>query len=179
MNLKRHTVISLFVGLQAGVIMIIDQLIHSGLPPAGNVGFSWLSFLGWATYFMAGCTTFDGLRAFFGFIKGIVASIIIIVLAGYLGFLGFFAVPISVAAIAWLLFYFEGAPQLFNFVPSFYVASGAFFGCMNYVPNATFGTIFLTEMVYLTLGLFFGWMTITFRTWFDANIQFGHKKEAD
>ena len=38
---------------------------------------------------------------------------------------------------------------------------------MNYVPGASFGGIFITEMVYLSLGLFFGWMTIAFRGWYE------------
>lgn len=169
MKLKKHTVISLFVGLQAGVLMIIDQSIHGLLPPDGNAGFAWLSFLGWATYFMAGCTVVDGIRAFSGFIFGIVASILIIIMAGSLGFLGFLATPFAVFVIAWLLFYLELAPKLFNFVPSIYIASGAFFGCMSYVPGATFGSIFLTEMVYLTLGLSLGWMTIAFRSRYETS----------
>ena len=59
------------------------------------------------------------------------------------------------------------AQELFSFIPAVYIASGAFFACMNYVPGASFGGIFITEMVYLSLGLFFGWMTIAFRGWYE------------
>ena len=168
MKFAKHTPIALFVGLQACVIQIIDNLLHGMLAPEGNVGFSWVSFLAWATYFMAGCTIFNGVRSFFGFIIGIVASIAIITMgSGAFASLGFFAFPIAILIIAWLLFYLELAPSLISFVPAVYIASGAFFGCMNYVPGAPFGGIFVTEMVYLTLGLIFGWMTIAFRQWYE------------
>ena len=39
---------------------------------------------------------------------------------------------------------------------------------MNYVPGATFVNCFITEMVYLTIGLFYGWMTIAFRGWVEG-----------
>ena len=166
-KLANHTPVALFVGAQALVIQAMDQVLHTALPPVGNTGFSWVSFLAWATYFMAGCTVLNGVRSFFGFIIGIVASIVIFELGGMLGALGFFAVPVAVFIIAWLLFYLELAPNLFSFVPAVYISAGTFFGCMNYVPGATYGNIFLTEMVYLTLGLIFGWMTIAFRGWYD------------
>ncbi|MCC8026872.1 MAG: DUF1097 domain-containing protein [Clostridium sp.] len=168
MKIKKHTPIALFVGFQACVIQIIDQCIHGALPPAGNTGFAWISFLAWATYFMAGCTIKDGIRAFFGFVIGIIASIAIMLMGGSFGALGFFATPAAILIIAWLLFYLEIAPPLFSMVPAVYIAAGAYFGCMSYVPGAAFSTMFFTEMIYLTLGLFFGWMTIAFRTWFEA-----------
>lgn len=168
MKIKKHTMIALFVGLQACVIQIIDQCIHGVLPPAGNTGFAWVSFLAWATYFMAGCTIKDGVRAFLGFLIGIIASIIIMLLSGPFGALGFFATPLAILIIAWLLFYLEIAPHMFSLVPAVYIAAGAYFGCMSYVPGAEYGTVFLTEMIYLTLGLFFGWMTIAFRTWYES-----------
>lgn len=168
MKIKKHTAIALFVGCQACVIQMIDQGIHGVLPPEGNVGFSWVAFLAWATYFMAGCTIKDGVRSFVGFVIGIIASIIIMELSVPFGALGFFATPLAVLIIAWLLFYLEIAPHMFSFVPAVYIAAGAFFGCMSYVPNATYTKMFLTEMIYLTLGLFFGFMTIAFRTWLEA-----------
>lgn len=90
--------------------------------------------------------------------------VIITMGSGIFAPLGFFAFPLAILIIAWLLFYLELAPELFSFVPAVYIAAGTFFGCMNYVPGASFGKIFVTEMVYLTLGLIFGWMTIVFRT---------------
>lgn len=172
MKIVKHTPIALFVGLQACVIQMIDNVLHGVLPPAENVGFSWVSFLAWATYFMAGCTIMNGVRAFFGFVMGIIASMVIITMGGgAFASLGFFAFPAAILIVAWLLFYLELAPELLSFIPAVYIASGAFFGCMNYVPGATFSKIFLTEMVYLTLGLIFGWMTIAFRGWYEGRTK--------
>lgn len=177
-KLKRHTPVSLFVGLQACVIQIIDIYLQGALPPAANVGFSCISFLAWATYFMAGCTIRDGIRCFFGFIIGIIASIIIMKLGGVFGALGIFATPVAILIIAWLLFYLELAPFPCNYVPAVYIAAGAYFVTMSYVPNATLSGMFITEIIYLTLGLFFGWMTIAFRTWFETRRDNQEKKGA-
>lgn len=168
MKIKNHTPIALFVGLQACIIQIIDQSIHSMFPPEGNGGFAWVSFLAWATYFMAGCTIKDGVRSFIGFVIGMIAGIVIILLSSPFSSLGFFATPLAILIIATLLFYLEIAPHMFSFVPSVYIACGAYFGCMTYVPEATFSSIFIAELSYLSLGLFFGWMTIAFKTWYET-----------
>lgn len=171
MKIKKHTPLAFFVGCQACLIQIIDQCIHGFLPPEGNIGFSCISFFAWATYFMAGCTVKNGVRAFIGFIIGIVASIIIMLLSGTFGALGFFATPLAILIIAWLLFYLDIAPEIFSFIPAAYISAGAYFLSMSYVPNTAYLTMFLTEMIYLTLGLFFGWMTIAFRSWYENKVK--------
>ena len=88
-------------------------------------------------------------------------------LGGIFGTLGFFATPLAILIIAWLLFYLDIAPEMFSFIPAAYISAGAYFLSMSYVPNVTHLTMFLTEMIYLTLGLFFGWMTIAFRNWYE------------
>ncbi|MCP2041490.1 hypothetical protein L1281_002090 [Neisseria sp. HSC-16F19] len=167
MKFLNHFWIALFVGVQACVIQVINQGISPVLPPAGNLGFAWVSFLAWATYFMVGCTVADGIRAWVAFIIGIVASIAIMEMAGAWAALGFWAAPLAILIIATVLFLLELAPKLFNLIPAIYVSAAAFFACMSYVPGASYGNIFLTEMVYLTLGLLFGWMTIAFRGWYE------------
>lgn len=167
MKISKHTPIALFVGVQACVIQIIDQLIHGLMPLKGNIGFSWLSFLGWATYFMVGCTVYNGIQAAVSFFIGILAGIVIFSLGSFFSILGFFATPLAVLIIAWLLFYLEIAPKLFQLIPAVYVASGAFFGVMMYVSGADYVSATVTIMIYLILGLFFGWMTIAFRRWYE------------
>jgi hypothetical protein len=41
-----------------------------------------------------------------------------------------------------------------------FVASGCYFGIMNYVPDATIGTAAMVEIIYGTIGLLFGWLTV-------------------
>lgn len=170
MKILKHTPIALFVGLQAGMIQSIDQILHPLMPISGGVGFSWVSFYGWATYFLAGCTVFNGMQAAVSFAIGIISGILIFSIAGTLGSIGFFAAPVAVFFIAWLLLYLELCPKIFRLIPAVYVACASFFGSILYIPGATYTGVFITLMVYLILGLILGWMTITFRTWYGKKI---------
>ena len=49
--------------------------------------------------------------------------------------------------------------------------TGAFFAFMNYVPNATFATAALTEMIYCTIGLLFGYITICLRSAYEKKVS--------
>ena len=42
---------------------------------------------------------------------------------------------------------------------------------MNYVPNATFATAALTEMIYCTIGLLFGYITICLRSAYEKKVS--------
>jgi hypothetical protein len=169
MNAKKYFPIALFIGIQACVIQIIDQYLCPMVPPDGNLGFGWISFQAWAVYFMAGCTVKGGVRSFFGYFLGMVASIAIIKGAGYLGALGFYAVPAALLVLVPLILYLELAPELFSFVPSLFVGAGVYFGFITYVPGATFTNVMITESIYCVLGLIFGWGTVTFRGWYEGN----------
>ena len=73
---------------------------------------------------------------------------------------GFFAVPIGVFIIVFLVLYLEKVPWI-DVIPAMFVASGCYFGIMTYVPNATFETAATVELIYGSIGLLFGWITIT------------------
>ena len=167
-TLKKYFPIALFIGIQAFIIQIIDQVLCVNVPPAGNAGFGWIAFQAWAVYFLAGGTIKGGVKAFIGYFLGIIASIVIITSAGYVGFLGFLSVPIVLLIIVPFILYLDQAPDYFNFVPAVFVGAGVFFGCMTYVPGATFTGIAITESVYVILGLIFGWGTVTFRGWYEG-----------
>lgn len=169
MTLKKYLPIAIFIGIQACVIQMIDQILLGFVAPEGNFGFGWISFQAWAVYFMAGCSIKNGVRAFIGYAIGMVASAIIIYFGAKFGpTLGFFSFPLVLLVIVPFLLYLDQAPLMFNFVPALFVGAGVFFGCMTYVPNATFTNIFVTESIYCIVGLFFGFITITFRTWYEA-----------
>lgn len=167
-KIKKLTPIALFVGLQACSVQFLDILFHGIFPPAANLGFSAIVFLAWPTYFMSGCNIKGGIKSFVAFIVGIVAGIIIFVMGGLFGALGAFASVPAVFIVAWLLFYYELLPGVFNHLAACYISCGTFFLFMNYVPGATFVNCLITEMVYLTLGLIYGWMTIAFRGWVEG-----------
>ncbi len=160
--------IALFIGLQACVLQIIDQALSPVVYPAG-AGFGWIAFQAWAMYFLSGCDMKGAIRTTFGYIIGIVASIAIMMMGGALsGALGFFAVPITLLVLVPVVIYFELMPWVINYVPSIFVGAGVYFGFMSYVPQATFSSAAITEMIYCIIGLAFGYVTVSFRGWYEA-----------
>lgn len=171
MKLKKFVFIPVIIGVLACLIQVLDQLLCPSVPPEGNVGFSWIAFQSWAVYFLAGCTVRGGIKTFIAYAIGIAASIVIMLLGGALSpALGFFAVPVAVGLIAFLVIFCERSEWL-SLVPALFIGAGAFFAFMSYVPNATFGTAALTEMIYCTIGLLFGYITICLRSAYEKKVK--------
>lgn len=167
MNAKKYFPIALFIGIQAAVLQIIDQSICAGIAPLAAGG-GWIAFQSWAVYFMGGGTIKNGIRALIGYVLGMIASIAIIYSGGQLGNLGFWAMPAVLLVLVPIILYLDIAPEMLNFVPAVFVGAGAFFGIMSYIPGATFTNAFISEGIYCVIGLIFGWMTVTFRGWYEA-----------
>lgn len=167
MTAKKYLPIALFIGVQAFLIQIVDQLLHTAMPPTGNGGFGWIAFQAWAVYFLAGGTVKGGVRGLIGYVIGMVASIAILAGSGLVGTLGFFATPLVLLVLVPIILYLDIAPELFNLVPAVFIGAGVFFGFMTYVPGATFTAAFISEGVYCVIGLIFGWGTCTFRGWYE------------
>ena len=151
---------SAYTALLAFIIVCIDQLLKQYMPIGATSGFTYIAFVAWAVYFFSGCTLKGGIRALIGYVIGISFSILIMLLAGAFSSTGFFAVPIGVFIIVFLVLYLEKVPWI-DLIPAMFVASGCYFGIMTYVPEATFGTAACVEMIYGSIGLLFGWITIT------------------
>ena len=164
MTPRRFLPIAIFVALQSSVLQVIDQVLRHAVPPTANLGVPWVAFLAWATYFLAGSTVRGGAKALVGIMIGILYSIGVFVLGGWLGALGFLASPVAILLLIPLVMYLELGPDLVTLVPLVFVGAGTFFACMLYIPGATFATIAATQSIYTLLGLTFGWMTIAFRT---------------
>jgi hypothetical protein len=171
MSLKKFAVIPIIIGVLAFGIQLLDQLVAPFMPPAGNVGFSWICFQSWAVYFFSGCTLKGGVKAFISYAIGIGASILIMTMGGALvSSLGFFAVPLAVGVIACAAIFLERNDWT-SCIPALFIGAGAFFAFMNYVPGATFTNASLTVMVYCLIGLVFGVMTIFLRSKYEAAVK--------
>jgi len=169
MKAKHDLIINLCIGALAFIIVVIDQLLKGSMPIGADKGFTYVAFIAWAVYFFTG-TGKDGIRAWLGYLIGMTFSIGIILLAGVFGFAGsFVSVPLAVLVVVAIVLYLEKT-QWTNYIPAMFVASGTYFGIMNYVPEASFGTAFLVEFVYGTIGLIFGWITVTGKTWYLDNV---------
>ena len=166
MNAKKYLPIALFIGLQACVLQAIDQSICASIPPLAAGG-GWIYFQAWAMYFLGGCTPKGGTRALIGYVLGMIASIAIMVGGGALGALGFWAMPVILLILVPIILYLDIAPEMISFVPAVFVGAGVFFGVMSYIPGATFANAFVGEGVYCVIGLVFGFVTITFRGWYE------------
>ena len=149
-----------YTALLAFIIVCIDQLIKQYMPIGAESGFTYIAFVAWAVYFFSGCTLNGGIKALIGYAVGVSFSVLIMLLAGAFSSTGFFAVPIGVFIIVFLVLYLEKVPWV-DLIPAMFVASGCYFGIMTYVPDATFGTAACVEMIYGSIGLLFGWLTIT------------------
>lgn len=159
----------LIIATLAFICQIVDQVVGPMMPIGSTYG--WVAFQAWAAYFIAGCTVKGGVKAFAAYIVGMIASIGIIAFGGQLsGSLGFWAFPIAILILVVPTICTEKV-DLLNLTPIIFIAAGAFFGIMNYVPNATFATAFTVETVFCLLGLVLGFLTITIRGAYDKKFN--------
>jgi hypothetical protein len=170
MKFSKFIIIPLFIAFQAFTMQAIDQSISKAFPPLGNGGFGWIAFQAWAMYFLAGCTINGGVRAFLGYVSGIVASIAIMLTGAALsGGLGYWAFPVAVFIFVVPAICLEKIKWL-DLVPAVFVGAGVFFGFMTYIKGATFGGAALSELFYCLFGLLYGFITVKFRVWYEARV---------
>ena len=180
--------IPIFIALQAFTMMAIAPYVPLNETVEGGLGLiAWVSFQAWAMYFLAGCTPKMGVKTLLGYGGGIVASIAIFELGKLFAgldaggtawglYLAVFLVVIPVISM-------EKVPW-FDFVPSYFLGAGVFFGLMTYLEQpagvemgkyAWYGTVAVAEMVACAVGLIYGAITVVFRGWYEG--KFGKKVE--
>ena len=170
MNFLKFLPHAMIIGVLAAGVMFVEAAYPTLVP-------SFLVFQTWAIYFLAGCEVKTGIKGGACYILGLVASMVIIELAGVFGGMGManFALPTSVAIIATLIILMEKVKPL-DFIPGYFVASGggffAFFNVMGYGAQLKAGTfdkiagysnVFTVTLTCLAFGLFMGWLTVTLR----------------
>ncbi len=158
----------LIIAILAFICQIVDQVLGPMMPIGPTFG--WVAFQAWAAYFIAGCDIKGGVKAFAAYIVGMVASIGIIAFGGELGSLGFWAFPVAILILVVPTICTEKV-ELLNLTPIVFVGAGAFFAIMNYVPEATFTTAFISETVFCLIGLVLGFLTITIRGAYDKKFN--------
>lgn len=170
MKFSKFIIIPVMIAVLAALIQVADQLLCTVVEPSTNRGFSWLAFQAWALYFVAGCTVKGGIKTFLAYVVGVAASIVIMIGAGWMNGLGFWAVPASLLIFVIPVICLEKVKWL-DFIPGIFIGAGAFFAFMTYVPNASFENAAVTEMIYCSLGLLWGWMTVTLRTKYEKAVN--------
>lgn len=56
----------------------------------------------------------------------------------------------------------------FNILPPMFISAGVFFGLITYVHGANFINVSIIIALYAFFGLFLGYITIRFRTWYEG-----------
>ena len=168
--MKKFIFIPVFIALLAFTIQLVDQAICSLMPISPNTGFGWIAFQAWAMYFLAGCTVKGGIKTLIGYVTSILVSIGIMLLGGKLAGLGSLGVPAAIFIIVIGVKKKKKTHELISFIPAIFVGAGVFFAMMSYVPGATFGTAAAVEIIYCAIGLFYGFMTVSIRTWYENKL---------
>jgi len=178
---KQLFVVSCGLAVQAAVLVLINAFIPK---LTHGMDMMWIAFQAWAVYFVAGCTPLNGLKAWIGYLTGIVASIAIIKLTGMPGIKGIpfvggmnltLALAVFIVVIPAIM-----SENLKNMVPALFIGSGAFFASLGFnalteaVPGGDMNTKFLyaaqAELIYCAVGLCFGYITVFWRGKYEASL---------
>ncbi len=178
----------IIIGILAATSQILDQVT---ITVSKTVQFdpiiAWALFLGWALYFLAGCTVKEGAKALAGWTAGSLIALGIIIagkeLSGCTGF-QFFGFPIAVGVLSFVVILFEKVKGL-NFIPAWFMGAAATFGYASTphsVQGEGYGGLLLMALtVFLSgfAGLFYGWMTVVLRGLYSKMIGEGASEEAE
>jgi len=180
---KQLFVVSCGLALQAGILVLINGILPN---ITHGMDMMWIAFQAWAVYFVVGCTPLNGLKAWIGYLTGILASIAIIKIMGLPGMDGLskVAAPINLAmALAVFIVVVPAimSENLKNMVPALFIGSGAYFASLGHaalakaVPSGCQTTQFLyaaqSELIYCALGLTFGFITVYWRGKYEASLK--------
>lgn len=166
-----------FVGVQAVILLILAPFIPFTPAAMGKGLLTWCVFQAWAMYFMGGATINMALKTFAGYVGGIIASVVLIKLGGLLsGIDGVNVAWGTVVAVFFVAFSIICAErvQSINFLPSYFIGSGAYFAIITYVQRpesvgeyAWYFQVAVPFLISVIFGLLFGWVTVYFRVWYD------------
>jgi hypothetical protein len=148
-------------------VLVIAMMVLEPLMPKFLV--SWISFQTWALYFIAGGTPKQGFKAGACYIGGVLAAILIMVLANATGAtLGKATLPVVCAAVAFAVICFEKV-KLLDFIPAWFIGAGAFFALANVQgPKFQYGPATVTVISAMVIGMLWGFMTVLLRTKYGA-----------
>lgn len=180
---KNLLFVSTALGLQAGILVLLNAFI----PKIAGMDAMWIAFQAWAVYFVAGCTPIGGLKAWLGYLSGIIASVAIIETMGVPGISSLpsvggmnvvMAVAVFIVVIPAIM-----TENLKNMVPALFIGSGAFFGLwtiMNGNPElmksigdgkvAKYIFAMRVELIYCLIGQIFGMITVYWRGKYEASL---------
>jgi hypothetical protein len=182
MTFKQFFPISVGVAVLAFFLVLIN-LGASKCPNHGQYFQLWVAFQTWAMYFMAGCTIQGGVKVFLGFIGGITASIGVLALNALLADVigADMALPVAVLILVIPIICFERVP-MFDFIPAWFVGSGAFFALITIRGLGAVGVGHFeamgAELFSCFIGICFGIVTVILRGKYEASLKLDTPAEA-
>ena len=170
-----------FVGLQAVILLTIAPFIPFTPEAMGAGLLTWAAFQAWAMYFLGGATINMAFKTMAGYIGGIIASVILIELGGAFSALDgrnvAWGTVLAVFFVAFLIISADRVPSI-NFLPSYFIGSGAYFAIITYVQRPDdaghylwYLQVAVPLLIASLIGLAFGWVTVYFKTWFDSKVS--------
>jgi hypothetical protein len=149
-----------YTSLLVFILICIDGLICRFLTVGDDRGFAYLALVSWAVFFLSGATPKGGIDTALGYVIGVIFPIVIVLLAGALSSIGFFAVPVAAMVVIFFVLLLEKLPK-FNVLAACLCGAGCYLGFMTYVlPEESFGTTACVMLLYSFMGLAFGWITV-------------------
>ena len=169
---KQLLVVSLGLAVQAAALVLVNAFVAK-VSPAGDA--MWVSFQAWAVYFLAGCTPSGGVKAWIGYLTGIIASVAIIKLMGAPGISGLPPVGGMNLAMALAVFIVVVpaimTENLKNMVPALFIGSGAYFGLLSAQgANGDLAKTAVSVLLYCAVGQVFGYITVFGRGKYEASL---------
>ena len=169
---KHLLVVSVGLAVQAALLILVNAFIAK-VSPAGDA--MWVSFQAWAVYFLAGCTPMGGVKAWIGYLTGILTSVAIIKLMGVPGISGLpsvggmnlvMAVAVFIVVIPAIM-----TENLKNMLPGLFIGSGAYFGLLAAQgASADLTKTAVSVLLYCAVGLLLGYITVFWRGRYEASL---------
>jgi len=179
MSPQKYILIPVFIAFQAFVMMLAAPFVPGNLIDGSGL-ITWIAFQAWAMYFLAGCKPSMSLKVLAGYAGGILASVAIFEIGEALAFLNIeggaaWGLYIAVFLVVIPVIAAEKVPGI-NFIPAWFVGAGVFFALATYCampeeitcPWNWYTRLGFTELLACAIGLGFGWVTVTFRTWYEG-----------
>lgn len=118
---------------------------------------SWVAFITWGGYFLAGISSKSAIREAVSFTLGIALGAAIVLIGAVLSVsLGGYTFPIIVALAAFAIVLLELAPW-FDMAPGYFLGAAAFFGAGGKPDTATMLAVWIPGILGLVLGILSGY----------------------
>ena len=158
-------VYAILVGILAGVVTLITNVLQGAGIIATGASLTFVTFVCWASYFLYGADPKGGINGWLSMIPGTICAIFIYLCVGWFAGAGmdvpYVALPLGVVVGVVLMCLCEKLPKGNN-VAAVFVGAGLFFGIMG-APDASakgYLLVAIGELLYAALGLFAGFLTV-------------------